>query len=60
MKRNENSQPFRAASQDELELELQEALARRQRASELFGLPDWESEDDDDGDSIIGDYDNDD
>lgn len=29
---------------DELELDLQEALAQRQRAAELFGAPDWEGE----------------
>lgn len=28
----------------ELELDLQEALARRQRAADLFGAPDWEDE----------------
>lgn len=31
----------------ELELNLQEAHARRQRAAELFGLPEWDDNDDD-------------
>lgn len=44
---NENTRPARASDPGELEIELQEALARRQRASELFGLPDWESDEDD-------------
>ena len=29
---------------DQLELDLQEALAQRQRAAELFGAPDWDGE----------------
>lgn len=31
----------------ELELNLQEAHARRQRAAELFGEPDWDDDDED-------------
>jgi hypothetical protein len=30
----------------QLELDLQEALAQRHRAAELFGEPDWPEEDD--------------
>jgi hypothetical protein len=44
MKWNESSRPSRTSTAGELELELQEALARRQRASELFGAPDWDSD----------------
>lgn len=34
----------------ELELSLQEAHARRQRAADLFGRPEWDDTDDDDSD----------
>jgi len=47
MKFNEPSVPQESAETAELELQLQEALARRLRASELFGAPDWDELNDD-------------
>jgi len=54
MKFNEPPQQSAASENSELELQLQEALARRLRASELFGPPDWDDEldDDDDDDDV--------
>jgi hypothetical protein len=53
MKFNEPSAQSAASENAELELQLQEALARRLRASELFGTPDWDEELDDDDDDDV-------
>lgn len=39
---NERSTPTEVTTAAQIELDLQEALARRHRAAELFGEPDWE------------------
>jgi len=51
MKLNEPSTQPAASDNAELELQLQELLAQRLRASELFGAPDWDDELDDDADA---------
>jgi len=53
MKLNEPPPQAGASENAELELQLQEALARRLRASELFGAPDWDDELDDDDDDDV-------
>jgi len=53
MKFNEPNTAQAGAEPAELELQLQEALARRLRASELFGPPDWDDELDDDLDDDL-------
>jgi hypothetical protein len=39
---NERTTPTEVTTAAQLELDLQEALAQRHRAAELFGEPDWE------------------
>jgi len=51
MKFNAPTPPSAPSDSAELELQLQEALARRLRASELFGAPDWNDDLDDDDDA---------
>ncbi len=42
MNDNERLTPTEAAAAAQIELDLQEAIAQRHRAADLFGEPDWE------------------